>query len=632
MKILFVQLPLLDHSHSYIAGNVEYAPAAMAGYIKKAFGTTVDIEYLPFFLSNFASNEIIVRYILAINPDIVSFTCYLWNIERNMTIAGMIKKQRHNMIILAGGPEISENSWALSEYREAVDLFVQGEGEWFFANYIAGDISRFIQTVNGNAIIVQPADQLLSPSQIVEPFTHRMLNSMPDGSVFLELTRGCPYKCSYCYYSKNAQNVRELPFELLVKAIGMADRHDLSEIYILSPTFNRTKDFAEKLRLLSSLGHSVRLHTEMRADGIDTATARLLYQAGFRSLEIGLQTLNPTSLASIGRKTDVTAELRGMEALQTAGIELKIGIIPGLPGDNPDQFIATVDRLCDLGFAESIEYYPLMALPGTGIRDRAESEGIDFQHHPPYYLLNGWNFDFPTLRALAGYCEDKTGLTHSYRALPDLSSDPKGLLCRGIRFDGDILERWEGMQFVTKIETSVFSFIIKVKKSRNVVPGLNLLLRGLPREDHLYNILIRTNTLFDNRTIRNIVKDSEPDSLFTRLHIFEDETAGFSVVLYQLFDDIEPCMNALRAYDFIIPVFYITKRNYSAFLRMDGVDIENIIVSDGSLHLVSERLLRSYSDRVENISFENENEQKEFYRLSDRDCVTLPSFKIMNMH
>ncbi len=631
MKILFVQLPLLDHSHSYIAGNVEYAPASMAGYIKRAFGNSVDIEYLPFILSNFASNEIIARYILAINPDIVSFTCYLWNVERNMRIARMIKNRRHGVIILAGGPEISENSWALSKYHETVDFFIQGEGEWFFSRYMEGDFSRYARPVNRNMTITQPADQLLPPSEIVEPFTHRMLNSMSDGSIFLELTRGCPYKCNYCYYSKNAQKVREMPFDLLLKAIGMADRHDLNEIYILSPTFNRTKDFLEKLRVLASLHHSVRLHTEMRSDGIDKPTAKLLYQAGFRSLEIGLQTMSSVSLATIGRKTNVDAELRGMDALQAAGIELKIGVIPGLPGDTPDEFIATVDRLCELGFSESIEYYPLMVLPGTGIRDRAETEGVDFQLAPPYYLLNGWNFDLPTLRAIAGYCEDKTGLTHSYRALPDLSSDPNGALCKGIRFDGDVPERWEVAQFAGRIETNVFSFIITVKENRNLAACLKLLLRGLPGEDQLYNIMIHTNTLVDDRVIRNLIEENESDSLFARVRIFEDESAGFTIVIYQVFDEMSAYQKALHRYDFIIPVFKITRGNYGSFLQMNGDEIENIILGDGAFYLVSEHLSDHYSDRVENISFENENEQKEFYRRTDREFVALPSFKIMDL-
>jgi hypothetical protein len=285
-----------------------------------------------------------------------------------------------------------------------------------------------------------------------------------------------------------------------------------------------------------------------------------------------------------------------------------------------------------MGFSESIEYYPLMALPGTGIRDRAEAEAVDFQLTPPYYLLNGWNFDLPTLRAIAGYCEDKTGLTHSYRAMPDLSSDPDGALCKGISFDGDVPARLEGAQYAAKIETSVFSFIITLKETRGLATCLMLLLRGLPKEDQLYNIMIRTNTLVDDGAVRDVVKQNQSDSLFTRLHIFEDEAAGFTAVIYQVFDEMNAYQKALHRYDFILPVFNITRENYGSFLRINGDEIENIIVGDGTFPLVSERLLSLYADMAENISFENENEQKEFYRLIDRDFVALPSFKIKDIH
>ena len=76
---------------------------------------------------------------------------------------------------------------------------------------------------------------------------------------------------------------------------------NLQEIYILSPTFNKSKNFEEKLKIISkSNRNNIRLHTEMRSDEINKKTARLLYRAGFRSLEIGLQTLNKDSLLKIG--------------------------------------------------------------------------------------------------------------------------------------------------------------------------------------------------------------------------------------------------------------------------------------------------------------------------------------------
>jgi hypothetical protein len=84
MKILFIQLPLLDHGGGYIAGNVEYAPAQLCGFLKKNYPST-EPQVLPERLSLFASNKKIIEYIEDFDPDILCFTMYLWNAERQLT-------------------------------------------------------------------------------------------------------------------------------------------------------------------------------------------------------------------------------------------------------------------------------------------------------------------------------------------------------------------------------------------------------------------------------------------------------------------------------------------------------------------------------------------------------------------
>ncbi len=121
------------------------------------------------------------------------------------------------------------------------------------------------------------------------------------------------------------------------------------EIYILSPTFDRSSDFTDKLKQLKQLKHNVKLHTEIRTDRIDKKTAKLMYDAGFRSLEVGLQSLNSRALGMINRESNTEKELEGMRHLKDAGIELQIGIIPGLPGDSVDNFLKTVDTLVSSG-------------------------------------------------------------------------------------------------------------------------------------------------------------------------------------------------------------------------------------------------------------------------------------------
>ena len=61
MKILFIQLPLIDHSYGYVNGNIDYAPAVISSYIKKNFNDII-CDTLPSVISNFCSDEMIVKY------------------------------------------------------------------------------------------------------------------------------------------------------------------------------------------------------------------------------------------------------------------------------------------------------------------------------------------------------------------------------------------------------------------------------------------------------------------------------------------------------------------------------------------------------------------------------------------
>lgn len=84
ITILFVQLPLLDHGYNYIQGNVPYAPAAMAAYLRRYHHDAVAVDHLPFVMANLCSDRVIRRYIAGAMPDILCFSCYLWNVERSL--------------------------------------------------------------------------------------------------------------------------------------------------------------------------------------------------------------------------------------------------------------------------------------------------------------------------------------------------------------------------------------------------------------------------------------------------------------------------------------------------------------------------------------------------------------------
>jgi len=625
MKILFIQLPLGDHSYSYINGNIEYAPSSISGYIHQSIDHKIEISTLPYVLTCFGSDSIIIKYIININPDVIAFTSYLWNIERNHFIAMQVKKISGDIKIIFGGPEINPGSISMQKKREEVDFFVSGEGEWFFKKYFSKDSFCFSGSYyNGNYFVTQPQEELILSSEIFEPLTNNRLNKMLDGSTCIELTRGCPYKCTYCYYSKNCNKVREQSFSLLIDAI--ISHRGIDEICILSPTFNKTSNFKEKLKILSKINRNIKLHTEMRTEGIDKETASLLYNAGFRSMEVGLQTLNENSLKAIGRNSNPEKEITGMLALKEAGIDLKIGIIPGLPEDRPDEFIGMINRLVDLGFRENIELYPLMILPGTTIFDHAVRDKINFLFKPPYYYLDGWNFTFDDLKSIVDYTEKITGYSQSINQLPGFTTSTDGLFIKGVTFNGDDIAKWNNECYLDLIETNLFHFIIHLSKGDLLSAGLSGLLNNLP-ENVLFNIIVFSNSILDEDVIIDYMLKTEGDNFFRRLNSFNDWRDGLKIRFYQVFDDIEIFFSAESNYSLIEPIFHLTLNTRSKIDYFSDGE-KNLLISNGIFYDIKDFLYKHYSNGFELIAFENKKDQNEFYRMINFDFIEMPfSFK-----
>lgn len=630
MKILFIQLPLLDHGYNYVLGNIPYASACMSAFIRRHYGKTAQIDHLPFLLAGFGSNGSIVKYAVSTEPDIICFTCYLWNVERSLTIAEEIKKHTPRSRIFMGGPEIQPGSIALSEKRGCIESFVSGEGEWFFDLLLSeGGFDRHRRMVGGGEVLVQPGSELTESSRLVEPFTAGHLDAMIDGSMFLEMTRGCPYRCSYCFYSKNCPQVRDLPVEILLDAVGM-DR-GVSEIYILSPAFNATENFTGKLRRIESENMGVRLHTEMRAQGIDKATAELLYRAGFRSCEVGLQTFTKEALRRVGRGGDGERDLMGIKRLKAAGLDVKIGVIPGLPGDTPRGFRRALDRLVDEGLGDGIELYQLSMLPGTRIRDEADEEGVVYQKRPPYYFTDGWRFLFEDVRALVKRAERATGFTQRISAMPSFIRSKRGELIRGLDIDGGNRGSWEYGEFRDMVQTGVFTIAIKSAHGRGIVEKLSRLFAKLPARDQLYDVVISSDILMDERAVVEFLIERERDSFQRRMNIFNEWKDGLSIRFTQLLEDLPAYWKAERGYQIIEPIFRVTSRNWTDIRgRKRGVP-RKLLVEYGFFPHLSDFLPSRHEDLT--VLFESEEDQEAYYRLTGRSYVRWPfSLRMVEGH
>lgn len=449
-RVLLVQLPIPPVGHEPVRGNVPLA----AGYLKllaqkRGLEETYDIEILPTRAANTWGDRGLVEAILERRPWLVGFTCYLWNIDRTLWIAAELKRAAPDIQVLLGGPEITaDNAWVLE--HEAVDFAAIGEGEQTFCELLDELASgpRPRRTIDGLFVpnVTSPTAipfrrPLARLDEVSSPYLAGILDAADERMLLLETVRGCVFKCKFCYYPKSYDSLYFLSPEKVAANLEHARQRGATEVVLLDPTLNQRRDFADLLRLFieGNPEHQFTYFGELRAEGITPPIARLLREANFTEVEIGLQSIDPAAQELMDRKNNLKAFERGVQAMLDAGIQVKVDLIIGLPGDTLSSVRRGLDYLCTSRLYSSMQVFNLAVLPGTAFRQEADVLGLKYQPRPPYYVLGT-----PTLRLEHFYelmQEAQERLNIEYDPLPpprlEFAADQQPLEVVHVDFDRD---------------------------------------------------------------------------------------------------------------------------------------------------------------------------------------------------
>ena len=184
-RVLLIQLPIPHLNFGRKTGNIPLG----AAYLKQAAAKIPDVcvDIIPESIVSYLGDAALIRYILALMPDIIGFTGFCWNIERSLYLAATIKGHYRPGIIF-GGPEVTPDNSLIDS--PVVDVRVCGEGEQAF--------QRLLQDPAGwehKQVSESPVGNI-GPS----PYLDDLLEPEMENMMLLETQRGCPYRCAFCYY------------------------------------------------------------------------------------------------------------------------------------------------------------------------------------------------------------------------------------------------------------------------------------------------------------------------------------------------------------------------------------------------------------------------------------------------
>ncbi|MFH1889141.1 MAG: cobalamin-dependent protein [Candidatus Omnitrophota bacterium] len=109
----------------------------LALYYLKGYLLKIDPSY-DVIIRVFNENQnipAIVKKTLYLKPDLIGFSCYIWNIKKTLNICRRLKEISPGLKIVLGGPEVSPRAEEILAQEKAVDAVVRGEGEESFAQF-----------------------------------------------------------------------------------------------------------------------------------------------------------------------------------------------------------------------------------------------------------------------------------------------------------------------------------------------------------------------------------------------------------------------------------------------------------------------------------------------------------------
>lgn len=331
-------------------------------------------------------------------PDVVGFSCYIWNIVYVKELIHDLKKVLPQVRIWLGGPEASYDAVHLMDELPEVELIMQGEGEETFTRLVEtcecgtevcfSEIPGIVlRRFDGTIEVHRPAP-LMNLDDI--PFSYGDLSGLEHRIIYYESSRGCPFSCSYCLSSID-KKVRFRSLSLVTKELQFFLDRKVPQVKFVDRTFNCKKSHSMAIwqYLLDHDNGITNFHFEISSDLLDDDELALMKQMrpGLIQLEIGVQTTNPVVVKEIRRTMDLDKVARRVAQVNAFGnIHQHLDLIAGLPYENIESFHRSFNDVYKME-PEQLQLGFLKVLKGSYMEEMKQKYGLLSQSKPPYEVL-----------------------------------------------------------------------------------------------------------------------------------------------------------------------------------------------------------------------------------------------------
>lgn len=369
-----------------VAVNAKYIHSNPAVYSLKScvgeYESYVDI--IEFTINQ--QGSFILREIYKRHPDVVAFSCYIWNYHLIDNIISDLHKIMPDTDIWAGGPEVSYDAADVIK-RWQLRGVMTGPGEGVFRHLVSSYVHHNFDELP--AILDGNSTHRISLNEI--PFWYKDLTNFENRIIYYESSRGCPFSCSYCLSSID----KTMDFRSVERVCNELDfflEQKVPQVKFIDRTFNCMKDYALPIlhHILKNDNSVTNFHFEIAADLLDEDYFELFekFRPGAVQLEIGVQSTYAKTIDEINRKMDFDKVTAAVERIiDRDNIHVHLDLIAGLPYEDLQIFRKSFNDVYAL-CPEQLQLGFLKVLKGSDMEKRSGEYELLYTALPPYEVLS----------------------------------------------------------------------------------------------------------------------------------------------------------------------------------------------------------------------------------------------------
>ncbi len=345
--------------------------------------------------------------IVAWQPALVGFSVNIWNREVASGLMARIKERLPNVCFIAGGQETTDSVVDFLEDIPALDYIVDGEGEiplrQFLENWNTAAkrldhpeaVSGLRYRAGAEHKLTRPAETVESLDEIPSPILAGLVPLREKNylGVLLEGTRGCPFRCAFCFEGGRRCKVRSVSLERLHREVEFMAARGAGTFHMMDPILCNSKP--ERLRGVAEMFREVgrrhkRAYVSVEAYGDQLTDEVVESLRDIALVDVGLQSTNPETIRAIHRPFNRQKFVEGIARLRKTEATINLYLISGLPFETITTFLEGIRFVLDQQ-PTRLFLNELCLLNGTELRQRAAEYGYEFDARPPYLARsNRW--------------------------------------------------------------------------------------------------------------------------------------------------------------------------------------------------------------------------------------------------